>query len=57
MRKSIKVQDSTWQRIDDFRQKRETFDDAINRALDILDKMGTLLPMIENSIRKPKEGL
>jgi hypothetical protein len=56
MRKSIKVQDTTWQRIDDFRQKRETFDEAINRALDLVGKMGDLLPMLANSIRKPKEG-
>ncbi len=35
MRKTIKIEDSTYDKLEEFRGKRETFSDAIDRAMGI----------------------
>jgi cytochrome c556 len=53
-RKTLKVTPEVWQKIDDFRRKNETMSGAIDRMFIYIEKIATILPMMENSLRKPE---
>ena len=44
---SIKIDDEVYQKLDEFRGKRETFSQAIDRLLQLLSKVGQLRGIIE----------
>lgn len=53
-RKTVQVSPEVWQKIDDFRRKNETMSGAIERMFIYIEKIATILPMMENSLRKPE---
>lgn len=44
---SIKIDDETYKKLDEYRGKRETFSQAINRLLLLLSKVGELRSILE----------
>jgi len=53
-RKTLKLSKANWQRLYDYSRKGESFDEALGRLLDLTDKLGVLLPMMQNIIVPPK---
>ncbi len=51
MRKTIKVEEQVYNDLDRFREKRETFSQAISRLLSLLSKVGELRSILEGGIK------
>lgn len=51
MSKTIKLEDSVYTRLENFRGKRETFSQAVDLLLTIRDKVGMLRDVLEGSIK------
>ncbi len=50
MRKMINLSEKTYNRLELFRGKRESFDQAVERLLTLLDRVGELRSVIEGQI-------
>ncbi len=51
MRKTIKVDEQVYNDLDNFREKRETFSQAIVRLLALMSKVGELRSILEGGIK------
>lgn len=51
MRKTISLDSDTYDKLERFRGKRETFSDAVDRLLTLLDRVGMLRDIIEGGIK------
>ncbi len=55
MSKTIKLEGPVYDELERFRRKKETFSEAVNRALILLSKVKALLPLLinqsENALR------
>lgn len=49
-RKMISLSEATYNRLDRFRGKRESFDQAVERLLTLLDRVGELRTVLEGQI-------
>ena len=48
--KTIKLEEPVYHRLDQFRGKRETFSQAVERLLTLLDRVGELRSVLEGQI-------
>lgn len=51
MSKTVKLEDQVYTRLDDFRDKHETFSEAVERLLRARDDMCRLVDVLEGQIR------
>lgn len=56
MPKTIRIDTRTYERLEQFRGKRETFTKAVDRLLTLLDRVGALRPIIEGGSGFEKWG-
>jgi len=55
MSKTVKLDDATYDKLERFRGKRETFSEAVERLLNIRDALGKLEDILEGQVRFREE--